>query len=172
MATFTDAKVKALRAKDERYEMFEGNGFGIRVTPRGVKSWVWLYRYAGKVRRLTLGEYNPGSADHMGLAAARAEHAANLALLEKGTNPADLKREAQQAEREAPTVAQLAGEYLERWAKPKKASWQEDERMLAKDILPKIGKLKAQEVRRRDIIRILDRVADRGALVAANRIAA
>jgi hypothetical protein len=37
---FTDRKIKNLKPKSERYEIWEGNGLGIRVTPKGVKSWV------------------------------------------------------------------------------------------------------------------------------------
>ena len=56
---FTDRAVQALRRKTTRYEVFEDGhpGFGVRVGPRGRKAWVWLYRYQGKARRLTLGTY-------------------------------------------------------------------------------------------------------------------
>ena len=53
---FTDKFIAALRPKDERYERWEGGGFGIRVSPRG-KAWVWVYRYEGRPRRMTLGSY-------------------------------------------------------------------------------------------------------------------
>lgn len=32
-------------------------GLILRVTERGVKSWCVMYRYAGRLRRLTLGKY-------------------------------------------------------------------------------------------------------------------
>ena len=54
---FTDANIKHLKPRAQRYEEWDGNGFGVRVTPRGVKSFVWMYRYGGRSRRLTLGSY-------------------------------------------------------------------------------------------------------------------
>ena len=33
-------------------------------------------------------------------------------------------------------MGELAGAYIERWAKPRKRTWQEDKRILEKDIIP------------------------------------
>jgi len=55
MARFTDKAVAALRPKVVRYEVWEGGGFGIRVSPRGAKAWVWVYHFSGRPRRMTLG---------------------------------------------------------------------------------------------------------------------
>ncbi len=66
MKRLTDKTVAALKPKHERYEIWDGNGFGVRVTPRGTKSWVLVYHHQGRPRRMTLGTY-PG----MGLADAR-----------------------------------------------------------------------------------------------------
>src|SRR6266851_7215772 len=48
---FTDRAIKNLKTKNARYELWEGNGFGIRVTPGGTKSWVFVYHHAGRSRR-------------------------------------------------------------------------------------------------------------------------
>jgi Arm DNA-binding domain len=40
---------------DERFEKWEGGGFGIRVSPRGGKAWIWVYHFDGRPRRMTLG---------------------------------------------------------------------------------------------------------------------
>ncbi|MDZ7760762.1 MAG: tyrosine-type recombinase/integrase [Desulfovermiculus sp.] len=66
-------------------------------------------------------------------------------------------------------MAEFIDEYMQRWAKPNKKSWQEDQRLLDKDVKPIIGDKKITEVRRRDIIHVLDLVKDRGAMVSANR---
>ncbi len=77
------------------------------------------------------------------------------------------------AERNAETVVDLVVEYIERHAKPnmKPATAAEDERMLNRDVISHLGKRKAKEITRRDLIIVLDGIEDRGAPVARNRVA-
>ena len=63
----------------------------------------------------------------------------------------------------------MVEEYLEKYAKPKKRSAGEDERILRKDILPKWGRRKAKDIRRRDVVKLLDTIVERGAPIGANR---
>ncbi len=160
----TDYQIKNLKPKAERYEVWEGNGFGVRVTPRGVKSFVYLYRFEGKPRRLTLGTYTA-----MTLADAHKAHAEAMKKLEQGIDPGAVTVAERRENREAPTMAALAEEYMEKWAKPRKRSWQEDERILKKDVIPEWGRRKARAVTRRDVIRLLDGIVERGAGIMANR---
>lgn len=164
---FTEKGVKALRAKAERYEVFEDNsqGFGVRVTPHGTKTWISRYRdpRSGKLVKVTIATCTDKT-----LADARIEHGEIRKLLRKGKDPRQLRREAKQAEQTAGTVGELAKEYLDRYAKKHKKSWKEDERILNKDILPEWRDRKAKDITRRDIIRLLDGIMDRGAPVSAN----
>src|SRR5699024_10465111 len=57
-----------------------------------------------------------------------------------------------------------------RHAKPNKKTWPKDQRMLGHDVTPFIGKLRLDEVHRRDIVALIDRVRDRGAYTHANRV--
>ncbi len=170
---FTDRAIKALKARQVRYEVFADNerGFGLRVSESGLKTWVTRYQLNGRPVKLTHGTYPT-----MSLADARAKHNEHRKLLHNGLDPRDelerLRMEAKKirlAEAEAGTVAQLAHEYMERHAKKKKRSWQEDQRILRKDILPAWGNHRAKDITRRDVIRLLDKIVDRGAPVMANR---
>ncbi|MEQ9328797.1 MAG: pentapeptide repeat-containing protein [Rhodospirillales bacterium] len=82
---FTDEAVDALEARRSRYEVWGDDlpGFGIRVAPSGRKSWIYLYRYQGRPRRLTLGAYPALSATEAGILYDRAR-----ALLAEGRDPA------------------------------------------------------------------------------------
>jgi hypothetical protein len=79
---FTDSMIRALKSKEDRYEVWEGRGFGVRVFPSGEKSWVFLYRWQGKARRMTLGKY-PG----MTLTDAHEAHIKARQLLLKELDP-------------------------------------------------------------------------------------
>jgi integrase len=163
---FTDKGIAALKAKAERYEIWEDGqtGLGIRISPKGRKSWVYIYRFDGKARRMGFSTYPA-----VGLANARVKHAKAKALLEKGIDPGAQEIERRRAERAAETVADLVEEYLEKWARPRKRSAGEDERILRKDVLPAWGTRKARDIRRRDVILLLDTIVERGAPIAANR---
>jgi len=161
---FTDRAIKNLKPRADRYELWEGNGFGIRVTPNGTKAWVFVYHHAGRSRRMTLGTY-----PSMTVAQAHLAHGEALADLEQGIDPGAAVVRQHRADRAAPTIGDLAAEYLERWAKPRKRSWKEDERILNKDVLPLWRWSKAKEITRSDVIALLDRIVDRGAPIGANR---
>jgi integrase len=123
-----------------------------------------MYRFNGRARRMGLGTYPT-----IGLAKARVMHAGAKEMLAKGTDPAAQQTERKRIERNAETVFDLADEYLEKWARPRKRSAGEDERILNKDVLPLWGMKKAKDIRRRDVILLLDGIVERGAPIAANR---
>ena len=163
---FTEKFIQSLKTKTERYDLREqsGKGFAIRVFPSGEKSWVFIYSFEGRKRRMTLGNH-----PHLSLADARRLHRSALKVLESGKDPA-LEKQRELAEaRGSLTVDDLVVEYIEKWAKPHKRSWQADERCLNKDIQPIWGKYKAKNVTRRDVILLLDKIKERGAPIQANR---
>src|SRR3990172_1719740 len=146
---FTDRLIKNLKPKKNPYDLREGSGYGfaIRIMPSGHKSWLFFYHFEGKKQRLTLGAYPATS-----LAEAHELHRNAIKCLANGKNPIVEQQKAKAEERTANTVNDLIEEYLEKWAKPRKRSWREDERILRKDIAPVIGKRKARDITKKDII--------------------
>ena len=163
---FTDKGLAALPAKAERYEVWEDGrtGFGLRVSPRGRKSWVWLYRHRGKPRRLCFGTY-----PELGLADAHLRLAEAKKVLEAGDDPGLLLTAERQADRAAETVEELAELYLEKWARPRKRSAAEDERILRRDVIPAWKGRRARNIERKDVAALLDGIVQRGSPIAANR---
>jgi integrase len=163
---FTDRSIAGLKAKTERYEAWEDGrtGLGVRVSPKGRKTWVFMYRYAGKARRMTLGTYPA-----IGLAKAHVRHSRAKESLEEGIDPGAKQIEHKRAERSAETVSDLIDEYLEKWARPRKRSADEDERSLRKEVEPAWGRRKAKDITRRDVITLLDGIVERGSPIQANR---
>ena len=147
-------------------------GFCLRITSAGTKTWCVVYRVAGgdgRKRRMTLGTYPA-------LSLADARESAQEKLLEaaRGKDPAQKK----QADKKAPTFAELAADYLEFYAKakradgrPQKLTWGEDQRKIKTDLKP-WAKLKAKDVSRRDVVELLDGIKARGSHVHANMVLA
>jgi integrase len=135
-------------------------GFSVRVSPSGRKSFCVLYRRGRRLRRLTIGR-------HSVLSLKQAREIARDALVEvaRGGDPAARKLE----ERKAPTFAELADGYLERYAKPNKKSWSEDQRIIQNKLNPVLGRIPAKDVTRADLRRLLEDIVRRPAPVEANR---
>lgn len=163
---FTDRFVLNLKPQTDRYEMWDGSGLGVRISVKGRKSWVMVYRFQGKPRYSTLGVY-----PEMSVAQAHEAHRKALAELEQGIDPGAKLVEDRKEERQAPTVAALVTEYLERWAKPRKRTWRKDELLLNNHVIPAWGTRKARDITRRDIIALLDTVLERGPIAANHTLA-
>jgi len=172
MPKFSDLTVKNLQPKDTRYDVREGQGFGVRVSPDGGKAFFFIYQLQGKKSRMTLGQYPAVS-----LKDARHACDAARARVALGCDPSGERTDARERikrEREERaallTVACLAEDYIERHAKPNKRTWTFDDSMLKNDVLPLWGSRKAEDINRRDINKLLDRIKDRGAPILANRV--
>ena len=172
---FTDAQIKRLKPTSKRAIIFEhgGRGFGLRIEPSGRKSFFLEYRFGEAEERrnrvLTIGKYPTVS-----LTEARSIASQSLSQIEQDIDPATQKLTKKIVDRNALTLGDLVEEYIEKWAKVKKKeqSWKEDERLLNKDILPVFGRKKAKDIRRRDIVLLLDAIVERGATITANRVLA
>ena len=163
---FTDARVRALRPKGKRYEVWddEGRGLGLRVAPTGRRTWIYVYKFHGRARRLTIGIFPEVLVEE-----ARVKHSQARVQLSKGVDPGQVLIDARRGYQGELTVGQLADEYLERYAKLHKRSWEEDERILEKDVLPLWRHRLASGITRRDVIKVVDSIVDRGAAFTAGR---
>jgi integrase len=139
-------------------------GFGVRVKPSGVRSYIIQYRNrdTGASKRLTIGQHGP----LLTFDQAKKQARATLADAMRGGDPVEMRKTA----RRAPTVADLAADYLERHAVPKKRpkSVRDDRAMLDNIILPKLGTKKVDAIGRRDVEAIHVAMQDRP--YQANRV--
>ena len=141
-------------------------GFGVRIKPSGVRSYIVQYRnrLTGASKRMTIGQHGP----LLTFDQAKRQARTILADAMRGLDPA----EAQRSARGAPTVRNLTSDYIERHAVPNKRpkGVKDDRAMIDKVILPKLGKRKVAEIARRDIEALHIARADRP--YRANRVLA
>lgn len=161
------------------YQVRESDGFGVRVLPSSLRIWIFVYQFKGKRRQMRLGDY-----PDVTLATAKDRAADARKVLKAGIDPQEhgfdwhhdperVKREVETAKREDeknPTVNKLAEEYMEKHAKKFKraSSATEDQRLLDKDVLPSWGDRKAKDIRKRDVIKLLEDAAERGPALCHN----
>ncbi len=160
------AVAKASAPQQGRLELWDAvlPGLGLRITNKGAKSWTVLYRVpGGRQRRATLGRYPA-----LSLAVARQQAADLLTALANGNDPAADKAEKRRRE-EADRFDSVIAEFIERHAKPNNRGWQRQDRDLRREFLPEWRERPIGTITRRDILAVLDRIADRTSPRRANR---
>lgn len=145
----------------------EVKGFGLKVTPGGGKIYVVQFRTReGRSRRFTMGRHgSPWTPD-----AARGEALRILRQVAEGRDPQAEKEVARQPHA-GTTVAEVFETFMKRHADHLRAG-REYRVAFNNDVLPYWGAWPIERVAKRDIILMLDRIADRGTSVRANRVLA
>ena len=140
-------------------------GFGVRVSATA-KTFFTMRRVNGKLVRAKID-----TADKITAEKARKQAEGMLSDMGKGNDPNEHKREkVRLAEDKAQeiTVADLCTEYIEKHAKRFKKTWEEDDRILTREVIPAWGKRKAAAIVKRDILLMLETIIDRGSPGMAN----
>ena len=57
MSGFTNTFIKNLKPTLKQFEEYEGQGFGIKVSPKGTKAWIYRYKINDKTEKISLGHY-------------------------------------------------------------------------------------------------------------------
>jgi integrase len=140
-------------------------GFGVKVTPKGRKVFVVLYRTGGagsKLRKYTIGPYGRVTL-HQARVAAQKVVAAKL----EGRDPAAEKREAKRR-----VVADRVEDLLESFIAQRLSqnrSAGEVARLLRREVGKAWSGKSIHEISKRDVVEVISAVEQRGAPVAANK---
>jgi integrase len=166
----TATEIKALKPKEKDYKKFDGNGLFLLVTKKGSKLWRLKYRFNDKDKIIAIGAYPTIS-----LADARI---AALKLRQKISNGIDpsserkAKREALKVKEitDANTFEKISTEFLSKKNELNASYKKKLDRAFERDVNPFIGKIPIVEVTPKDIIDVVKRIEERGAVETAHRI--
>lgn len=159
-------KIKAPEiGRKETYDA-KVSGLFLRVTSSGHKSWGLDYRYLGKRRRFMIGPW-----PSVDLEEARDKAESVKRQVRDGSDPA-IDRQAAKAEMAVgATFVDTVAEFIRRHASKNKSA-PEIERIFRVYVLPRWGRRRAEEIKRRDVIQLLDHVEDKHGPVMADRVLA
>ena len=163
MGNFTDTYIKNLRGTDRRYEEYEGGGFGIRVSPNHLKTWIYRYKIGNKTDKISLGHY-----PNMTLAHAKKKYLELGELKRSGLIPKELIQ--QQNEKKNDTIAKLVDAWYHSYVVKNHKQPLQIKQQIDANIIPLLGHLELDKVKPIDISKALDVIVNRGAPIHANRI--
>ena len=161
----TDRFIASLKAPEVgRLDITDEGAAGLvlRVTSNGVFSWVVRYTPSGnKQKRATIGTYTKSDAKlGMTLSDARHRAAEIVAAARRGVDLPLQEAEARNAEilrqGQPKTVGELLDKYVEEYCKNNQRKWLETQRMFENHVIPEIGALPLSDLRRADVVGVLD----------------
>jgi integrase len=162
----TTRAIEAAKPSSARREIPDAllPGLYLVVQPSGAKSWAVRYRHHGRPRKHTLGKYPA-----LNLVSARQSGAKVLRAAAEGEDPASDKRQALATRKDS--LETIAVQFIERHAKQnnRERTWRETERLLRTSVLPRWRGRTIHDISRKDVLRLLDDIVDKGSPIVANR---
>lgn len=163
----SDTAIRKAKPTDKPQRLADGGGLYLEVSPAGGKWWRLKYRFGGKEKRLSLGTY-----PDTGLADARGKRDDARKLLAAGVDPGEhRKAERAAGDDRAANSFEVVGR---EWHAKQAPSWVKDhgDRIMLRlenDIFPWLGKRPVAEVKAKELLATVNRIADRGAVESAHR---
>ncbi len=165
--SLTDTAIRNAKPREKQYKLSDEKGMYLLVNKVG-KYFRLDYRFGGKRKTLALGVY-----PEVKLAAAREKRDEARSLIANGVDPVLYKKETKTMQKEQ---AVNSFEAISReWHTGKKHIWTEGHankilRSLELNVFPWFGKREAASITAPDLLAVLRRIEDRGALDTAHRV--
>lgn len=161
----TVKQIDSAKPKDKAYRLADACGLFLYIPPTGKKVWRLRYRIEGREKTLVIGSY-----PDISLNEARARQGEARRKIAAGIDPSGEK---QIAKAEVAGKNTFSSIYAE-WYEHKKQVWSvgyasELYRMFEDDILPMIGGIEINEIDPMQILAVIRRFEERGAMERANK---
>ncbi len=162
-----DTAIRNAKPGAKPAKLFDERGLFLLVTPTGGKWWRLRYKFDGKEKLLSLGVY-----PDVGLKEARTRRDAARKLLADDIDPGEHRKatKATKVERAANSFEVVAREWYGKFA-PNWAEHHGDRilRRFERDIFPWIGGRPIAEIKAPELLAVVRRIEDRGAIETAHR---
>lgn len=164
----SDAKMRAAKPRERPYKLSDGHGLHCVVTPAGGKLWRYKFRYGGKEKLLTLGDY-----PRISVVEARKRHKEALALLDHGIDPSAEKQARKKAAEAAET--QTFEKVAREWHQHRLHEWtpKYGDQVLVRlevDLFPSLGAVPIAKIEPPAMLATLKKAEARGVLETTRRL--
>lgn len=164
----SDVTIKAAKPSEKPQRLFDAGGLYLEISPSGGKLWRFKYRFGGKEKRLSLGTYPTVSLKN---ARDRRDDARKLLSLDIDPSVERKIQKAAAVERGANSFEVLARE----WFAKHSPNWAASHagkiiQRLENDVFPWIGGRPIADVTPPELLTVLRRIENRGALDTAHRV--
>jgi len=157
----TMSACRAAQPKATRYKLSDGHGLRLVVHPSGAKQWQLFYRHAGRDRTMTIGPLETYDVT----AARRKVHEARRQI-DLGLDP-----QSDQTTVGGKTFGEAVVEHLRIWEAGKDAAHiLRVQNRLKQDALPDLGSRALGSIKALDVVAVVRKVEERGALDVAKRL--
>ncbi len=178
MGQLTDLKIRKLPPEAKEYHA-DGNNLFLRHQPSGHKSFVYRYRYGNKTYKITLGAYptlslSASREKAMQLAALRLQYPDLVGKLQTDRD-AELARRDAEAKAIAAQQSRLTlRQVFDRWKGAhlitRTDQGKATERLFTADVFPHAGDIAIEEISRKTVADLCDRIKQRGSPVMARHL--
>lgn len=166
----SDIQVRNAKPGAKEFKLYDGGGLFLLVTPSGGKLWNLKYRFREKEKRLSIGIY-----PEISLADARQRREDAKKLLANAVDPGEFKKILRTTDKEIAvnTFETIAREWHHKFSTAGKWSPKHSADILhrlEKDIFPPLGSRPISDIKPKELLKVLERIASRGALDTAHRL--
>ena len=161
----TDASIKNAKPKEKAYKLTDGEGMFLLLNPNGSRWWRFNYRIGGKHKQISFGVY-----PEVTLKEAREKRDEARKMLRDGIDPSQAKKAQKASDSGANSFETIAREWFAKFS----PTWTPSHgdrilRRLERDIFPWIGKRPISEIKAPELLTVLRRIEERGAVETAHR---
>ncbi len=176
MGKLNDKLIQSIKSTEKQKKFSDGDGLTLVVKQSGAKLWQLRYRFAGKEKTFSMGQYplvSLSEARKRAFEARQSVHGGvDPSAIKQESKAALIEQEGQQLADEAAAFENIAREWFEKFKKSN--NWEDNHSSkilgrLEKDIFPWIGKRPICEITAPELLSVIRRIESRGALETAHR---
>ena len=162
----TEVRIRNAKPGEKKFKLSDGGGLHLLVTPAGGKLWRMQYRFNGLQKTLSFGKY-----PIVGLSDARRKREEAKRLLSQGIDPSEGTPSKQTKQKKSHTFQDVA----EEWFQKQVPAWSirhahTTKLRIENDITPHIGSMPIETIQPADVLTVMRKIEERGAVVKAHKI--